>query len=1057
MFSPSDLTAYLACEHLTQLERQVALGTLSVPHAENPQADLVRRKGDEHEHAYLDELRARGLEIAEISLEPDLDWERCARETRDAITRGVDIVFQGVFLDGAWRGVADFLERQPDGFYEAVDTKLARHAKPAHILQLCFYTEQLARIQEREVEHFHVQLGSGERVSFRFEDFSAYYGRVRHRFVEFASIDHDTEPFPCSHCEGCDFNESCEERWEEVDHLSRVARITRGQIEKLEADGVTTLTKLGRLAPGTAVTGVGAGTSERLRDQARLQLLADPAWEVLEPQAETGFALLPDRSDGDLFFDIEGNPFWDTTGSIEYLWGSLDLDGRYQALWAHDHPSEQAAFEQFVDGVVDRLQRWPDLHVYHYAAYEITALRRLMGRYGTREDEVDDFLRRGVFVDLYAVVRNGIRASVRSYGLKALEIFLDLDRRAEVKDGGTSIVMFEEWMRTGDQRVLDAIAEYNREDCEATMLLRDWLLARRAEVVEQFGPIPTPEPEPPSEPDAEDAERARLRDELLARGDDDAALMAHLLAYHDRERKPVWWAFFDRIEQTPEELVEDAESIGRLDLLGEPEPVKRSVAYTFAFPAQEHKLGEGTEALDPATGDSAGTITSLDRERRRLVLKRGPSLADVPLPEALIPGRPFDTPSQEDALARIADSLLAGDALYPAVESILRRTPFGRTIQTTDLDELKQLVRGLDGGHLFIQGPPGSGKTWTGGRLIVDLLERGQSVGVASTSHKAIHNLLASVEEVGLSVEGRKKASAGNPDSFYGSEQIVDVTSAADCLGVSLVGGTAWLYSRPDFDQSLDYLFIDEAGQVSLADALAMGTCARSIVLLGDPLQLGQVVQGTHPGRSERSVLEHLLGDAGTVPPDRGIFLESTFRLHPDVCRYISEAFYERRLHPDPSTEARTTPVGTGLRYLPVEHEHRRQESPEEVERVAAEVERLAAVDVDDVLVVAAYNAQVNLLKQRLPAVRVGTVDKFQGQEADVVLYSLASSSGEDVPRNLEFLFSRNRLNVAISRARCLAYLVCSPRLLEVDCRTIEHMRLANALCRFVDLAGHEA
>ena len=202
-------------------------------------------------------------------------------------------------------------------------------------------------------------------------------------------------------------------------------------------------------------------------------------------------------------------------------------------------------------------------------------------------------------------------------------------------------------------------------------------------------------------------------------------------------------------------------------------------------------------------------------------------------------------------------------------------------------------------------------------------------------------------------------------------------------------------------------------------------------------------------------MLTHLLGDADTIPPDRGVFLERTFRLHPDVCAYISEEFYDGRLQPDPVTATRTTPLGTGLRYIEVAHEGNRQDSREEVEAVRAEVDRLLAAGVTDLMVVAPYNAQVNALREALPdRVRVGTVDKFQGQEADVVLYSMASSSGEDVPRGLEFLLSRNRLNVAVSRARCLAYLVASPRLLEVNCRTIPQMRLANALCRFVELAS---
>ena len=1059
--SPSDVTAFLACEHLTTLSLAHARGEIERPEVENEQAELIFRKGIEHERAYLESLRADGKTVLEIE-DPRGDYESAARATADAIRAGeADVIYQGVLAGERWRGVADFLLRQPDGTYEALDTKLARSAKPAYILQLLYYNEQLARVQGREPERIHVLLGSGEQASFRPEEFAAYYRRVRSRLEEFVAEPPPTEPYPVSHCDICEFKPICDARWDAVDHLSRVAGIRRTQIEKLAGEGITTLAQLGLAPAEPAPPGFDADVWERLHEQAGLQLRRRETGRidlvVLKPKPESGFALLPDPSPGDLFFDFEGNPFWDSSGGLEYLWGILDVEGEFTPLHAHDHATERLAFETFVDLVHERLARHPDLHVYHYAQYEITALRRLMGRYGTREAELDDLLRRGVFVDLLKVVRNGIRASVPGYGLKELEVFLDFRREAEVKDGGASIVVFEQWMQTGEQALLDQIDEYNREDCIATRLLRDWLLGLRERALAEHGPFPLPEPKEPKPVPERRAERAALRAELLVAGHE---LAAQLLDYHDRERKPVWWAFFDRVEKTAEELVEDSESIGRLERVSGPEQVKRSKAYVLSFPAQEHKLGQGQDVLDPATRDGAGEILELDRETRRLVLKRGPSLEDVPLPEALIPGEPYRTPDQEDALQRLGRSLLAGGGRYPALESVLERRPFERPIQTTDLDVMKALVRSLDGRHLVIQGPPGSGKTWTSGRLIADLIARGQRVGVASTSHKAIHNLLDAVEagaaEIGLEFSGLKKASGGNPESFYASAHVSSVTSSGECTDCELAAGTAWLFANERHDATLDYLFIDEAGQVSLADALAMGTAARNLVLVGDPLQLDQVLQGTHPSGSDASVLKHLLGEHPTVPADRGLFLERTFRLHPDVCGYISEEFYEGRLEPAEAARGRTTPLGTGLRYLPVSHEGRRQESGEEVAVVRAEVEQLVAAGVPagEIMVVAAYNAQVNALRAALPeAVRVGTVDKFQGQEATVVLYSLASSSGEDVPRGLEFLLSRNRLNVAISRARCLAYLVCSPRLLEVNARSIPQMRLANALCRLVELA----
>ena len=1057
--SPSDVTAYLACEHLTSLSLRAARGELEKPTVEDEQRDLVFRKGLEHERAYLESLRAAGRTVVEIDVD-DLDWEAAEQRTREAIDAGPDIIYQAVFAHDGWRGVADFLLRREDGVYEALDTKLARTAKPAYILQLLYYDEQLERIQgpADPPRRIHVLLGNLDRQSFEPREFAAYYRRVRSRLRAFVDDPPATDPYPVDHCPMCDFKPLCDAWWDEVDHLSRVAGLYRAQIEKLAAANITTLAALGR-APAEPAPDLSPETWTKLREQAALQLArretGEDAYKLLPLQAEAGFALLPEPSPGDLFFDFEGNPFWDKDGSLEYLWGMLDLDGAFTPLHAHDHETERQAFETFVDLVHARLREHPDLHVYHYAAYEITALRRLMGRYGTREAELDDLLRRGVFVDLLKVVRNGLRASRPGYGLKELEAFLDFERQAEVKDGGSSIVIFERWMQTGDQALLDQIDAYNREDCIATRLLRDWLLELKAEAIAQFGPIPPPEPpEPPREQRPEKEERAALRTELLEAGHE---LAGELLAYHDRERKPVWWAFFDRMEQTAEELLDDPEAISGLEQVGEREQVKKSWAYTLVFPPQEHKLGAGQQTADRATGRSPGEILELDRDARRLVLKRGPKIDAQPLPEAIIPKSAYSTPNQEDALTRLGRSLLAGDRRYPALESVLRREPFDRPVQTTDLDEMKALVRSLDGRHLVIQGPPGSGKTWTSGRLIADLIAQGMRVGVASTSHKAIHNLLAAVEEaaaeLGLPFSGKKKASEGNRESFYAGTVVENVTDNADCADGDLAAGTAWLFSDAQHDGALDYLFVDEAGQVSLADALAMGTSARNLVLVGDPQQLDQVIQGTHPGGSEASVLKHLLGEHETVPPDRGLFLERTYRLHPDVCGYISEEFYEGRLEPAPVAASRTTPLGTGLRFVPVEHEGRKTESPEEVEAVRRVVGELRAAGVTDVVVVAPYNVQVNALAEVLPGVRVGTVDKFQGQEADAVVYSMASSTGADVPRGLEFLLSRNRLNVAVSRARCLAYLVASPKLLEVNARSIAQMKLANALCRFVELA----
>src|SRR5437588_5534091 len=537
IFSPSDLTAYLECEHLARLELEVARGELVKPLVEDPQAELIRRKGEQHEQAYLEQLIAEGRDVVSIDI-ADWDWERTARETADAMRAGREVIYQAAFVDGEWRGLADFVVRQLDGSYEAFDTKLARHGKPAHVLQLCFYSEQIGRVTGRMPQCMHIKLGSGESETYRVNDFLAYYRRVRERFLAFVHDTPYTEPYPVPHCQICEFRELCEKWWDEHDHLTRVANMRRDQIARLGDAGITTLAELGMQPRGTEIPRMAAHTFENLRHQAELQLLYrtthEHRYDLLPHEERRGLALLPKPSEGDLFFDMEGDPWWEPSRGLEYLFGVMDRNEEFQAFWAHDRDEERRAFEQFVDFVHERLARDPDLHVYHYASYEPSALKRLMSEYATREDEIDDLLRKEVFVDLYAVVRQALRISHPRYGIKNVEQFY-MEREAALRAGEDSILLYERWVDEHDDSILRAIEEYNREDCLSTLRLRGWLLERR----EEAGIHDWLEPPEPREikPEAQEVleERERVREELLATGD---VLPALLLDYHRREAKP---------------------------------------------------------------------------------------------------------------------------------------------------------------------------------------------------------------------------------------------------------------------------------------------------------------------------------------------------------------------------------------------------------------------------------------------------------------------------------------------------------------------------------------
>lgn len=1103
LFSPSDLTNFIGCEHLTQLDVYAALGEIEAPYFDSPYADLIARKGEEHEQRFLGSLAAAGHPIVRIGVGEAGDFDAAAAATADAVRRGVPYIHQAVFIQDGWRGLADFLERVPmpsdlgDWSYIVLDTKLARSPRPEHALQICFYSHCLAQIQGRLPDDAYLVLGTStgpqDRLPVRLANISAYYRRLKHRFEAAVRERTNTTPYPCEQCTVCSFHGVCNDWSDGQDHLVRVADIRRDQVTRLTTAGISTLTALATANPDVKVPKMAAGTFAGLREQASLQLDRRRNGAIplhMRPADDgRGLAVLPRRSPGDLILDLEGHPFYEPARGLEFLFGILTVeDGgtpRYQPFWAHDRAQERQTFEAVIDLIHARLGRHPDLHVYHFGAHESATLTRLMGEHATRELEIDDLLRHGVFVNLHPIVRQALRAGVAGYSLKDLQPLIGYKPTAAIRAGTDAVLEYERWLASHDAACLDGIAAYNEDDCRATLTLLEWLHGLRP--ADMLWPdLPTVKTLTEEAREAEN-ERQRVRDALMdgtEEGDGSPRrLAAHLLEYHRREARPAWWAYFARLRMTSEELVDDAESIGELTPgpAVTPQEVARSLVHAMTFPPQDHKLWPGSQVLDPATGKSAGEILEIDGVEGRLRLKRGPTLADTPLPRSLVPCGSLDDDAQREAVLRFAESVRAGDDRYPALWAIVSRAlprirdrrP-GSPVHTTDLEEMKRIAAGLDRSYLFIQGPPGTGKTWSGGRLVADLIRRGHRVGVASQSHKAIHNLLREVEssarELNVSFAGVKKASNPYSDSFYDGKFIDNVTDAAEVANllsdVQLVAGTAWLFPRKDLDRRLDYLVIDEAGQVSLADAIAMGTAARNIILLGDPSQLAQVRQANHPEDSGRSVLEHLLGDAATIPEDRGIFLERSHRMHPDVCKFISDVVYDGRLHSADAAAQRRTSFGTGIRFIPSDHHGNRSSSDEEVRAIDAQIHSMLGgtftgaggstrpLAPDDFMVVAPYNAQVHRLRAGLPAgVRVGTVDKFQGQEAPVVFFSMATSSGEDVPRNLAFLFSRNRLNVAISRAQCLAYLVCSPRLLDARCQTIDDMELVNALCRLVEYA----
>jgi predicted RecB family nuclease len=1119
--SASDLVAHLNCRYLTDLDIAVANGSLAKPNYWDPLLETLRERGAKHERDYVDHLRKFGYAVTVIEgvgIEPAF-----VEKTTAAMKAGWQIIVQGAFKADGWGGRTDILRRvdTPSELgawsYEVIDTKLARETKGGTVLQLCVYSDLVASVQGLMPELTHVVAPWSEYKpqTFRTNDFAAYYRYVKRSLSEALAngVNGKDYPDPKEHCDVCRWQRQCDAKRRDDDDLCLVAGISKANINELKRRDIRTTVQLAAMPlPLPWKPDRGAVSSyERIREQARLQVEGRaegrPIYELLPVTPGFGLSCLPTPSRGDIFFDLEGDPFIGE-GGLEYLFGyAFEIEhGKeiYTADWAFSRADEKCVFERFVDCVMERLKQYPDLHIYHYAPYEPGALKRLMGRYATREDEIDRMLRSRLFVDLYSVVRHGLRASVESYSIKKLEPLYNYERDVVLSNANSSLSKIQTALELGNHAGVDeqdrqVVQGYNRDDCLSTWRLRDWLEGIRSDLIAKGATIERPRAID-GEPSEDVSEWQKKIDDLMRRLTADVPIepaerdaeqqgrwiLAHILDWHRREKKAIWWERYRLGDLSADELLDERAGIAGLRFVGVMPDNGRTPVHRYGFPPQETEI-RGKEELRNVGGAKLGSAKAISLDERWIDIKKRKDSADIH-PEAVFAHKEVDTKVLAEALVRIgeyvADNGILGDGRYRAARDLLMREaprigqePI-RCPQEKPLDAALRIAPLLKGGILPIQGPPGAGKTHIGARMICELVKSGLRVGVTANSHKVIRHLLNGVvkaaDEAGIDLLCIEKVKDEEEDQHrlqFAKDNAELLTAIRTSCHVA--GATAWLWACEHAFEAVDVLFVDEAAQMSLANVLALSQAAKTIVLLGDPRQLEQPTQGSHPEGTEVSALDHILGSEQTLAEGRGLFLEETWRLHPDICAFISELFYESRLKPHRGLElqeirSKWRIKGNGLRFVPVSHEGNQSSSPEEADRVHELVTEILnsgttwidrdgvehQVTLEDILIIAPYNAQVFELQERLPAARIGTVDKFQGQEAPIVIYSITTSNQADAPRGMEFLYSPNRFNVATSRAKCLCLVVGSPSVFEAQCRTPRQMQLANVFCRYLELAA---
>jgi uncharacterized protein len=1115
--SATDLSNHLYCHHLPQLNKQVAEGNLKRPYRNDPTLDALAQRGREHESSYVKYLESKGLTTINLT-------NKNLEATIDAMSQAVDVITQARLENNQWLGLADILIKVPgkskfgDYAYEVQDTKLAQNTRTRTILQLCLYNELLATLQESTPEKMYV-VKPGEDFQteeYFFSDFHAYYRLCKSNYEKVITTD-DIQSYPdnVEHCGICSWWSMFDKRRHDDDHLSLVAGMRNTQILELEKQNLTTLKTF---AEAAEIAKPERGNKEsfiRKQAQAKVQLEGriqdDLLYKILPVESSRGLNRLPEPNKGDIYFDIEGDAFY-PGGSLEYLLGYAFLDKEqklcYEKYWATTRAEEKLAFEKFMIFVTTRWKQYPNLYIYHFAPYEPSAIKRLARTHATFEKEVDELLRAERFIDLHAVFKEALLASVERYSLKDLEKFTKYTRVADLHDASRARKVLESALELSEfnalpKDTLTIVEQYNADDCLATEALHQWLEKLRSELIKEGKEFQRPVPGEAianEKIQAMDIRSQALFNALTKNLPDDKSLwtqehhakwlLAHQIDYFRREDKSAWWEYYRVHEMEHEDLVDERKALTGLQYL-ETLPLKpreKTQTHRYSFHPQETSIDEGDEVHE-VKGEKVGTVQAVSLINNTIDIKKMAKTVDVH-PNAIHVYERIDPGSLATSLMNFA-SVIDEDGLahtgphHASKDLLMRRKPKlqdgteGASL-LPDEDPVTGAIRlalNLDKSILPIQGPPGTGKTYTGAKMIIALVKAKKKIGITAISHSVIRTLADKVkalaDEENFKIEFVHKVTDKSDNAPAHITETNDSKKAIAALDEQkVVCGTVWLWADDNSRETLDYLFIDEAGQMSLSHALAASRAAKNIVLLGDPQQLEQPQKGSHPEGSDVAALTYLLEGHPTMPEGKGLFLAHTRRLHPSITQFTSEIFYESRLQSLPGLERQQISGSThfddaGLFYVPVTHRGNQSKSREEIEVTANIVEQLLGsasyinargekrpITKEDILIVAPYNAQVAALIEKLPGMHIGTVDRFQGKEAPVVIYTLTSSTVDDAPRGMNFLFSPNRLNVATSRAQSTCILIASTTLLQADCHTIEQMKWANALCRYVELAN---
>jgi predicted RecB family nuclease len=1115
LYSPSMFKSYLNCKYT--IFNEFYEDKLQLKRKEVTESDKLRlAKGNEFENDYFKELQRKYSKVVDLKKgDQKISKEDIAKETIKCMKEGYEIIRGGYLIDDKWRGEFDFLEinrniksNLGDYSYEVSDTKNTTKVKPDHIFQVAIYADLLEKIQGIKSKNFNIVLKEMKKESIELENVSEFVLMQKKKYEHFIENEIDTaKPEKCTYCAICPWQETCENIWKKNDSLDLIWGIRKDMRRKFQKSGIDTVLKLSQQDHEKVFEDINIETSKKYITFSKLMKKEEKTDKPeylpvpVDPDLMRGLSRLPKPSKSDLFFDIESVQDHIVEGKLEYLFGLYyeeEEKKEYKLFWAHDKEQEKNNLIQFFNFIDVHFKKYPDSFIYHYGNYEIDALERLTQYYNEKEIELVHYLNKNKFVDLYSIARQAIFTTA-GYSIKDLEKYYEFKRKSDIRKGQVSEEYYIKWLNTKEQKYLDEIGDYNKEDCLSTAELLKWFHEIRDKNLPWFEPKVKEINLRPRE------EKMQIYEKKLKEADleskDLQKIVYDILGFYYRENKPEYRRYFSRKLKDHEELVEDTECIGNMKKYAEPRSNDKETSYifTYTYDDQDFKLKKGDQIniandLLVLEEQGAGTIYSIDYNKKIVEIKRTIKKKYLPDLISIGPTGPVAIDTLEQSIFKFVDSLVSKENKYSALKSVLTKQtpkikgikPGDKILKTPDYDkEIPEIISNLDESYLYIQGPPGTGKTRVAANSIIELLKRGKKVGITGNSHKVIHNLIDRVISFSRDRKFKFKGShkySRNEEHIYKEKNVKEneffssfnkaesFQEFLDTEGAYLVTGTQHYFANKVNDDKLDYLFVDEAGQFTLADIVAVGRSTKNIILVGDQNQLGSPVEGVHPGESSKSVLNFLLGDLETIPEDKGIFLNTTYRLHPKLNEFISHNFYDDKLVCHKDNKLRSLNLNghssihsEGIFYIQADHEGNSQRSNEEAGIVVKLVKSFLGRDlfdkegkkhqlnIEDILVISPYNAQTNYLASKLDlGARVGTIDKFQGQEGSITIISMTSSDVECLPRNLDFALDRNRLNVALSRSQLMSIVIFNPRLLDTYPTTKEQLILLNNFCKLL-------